>query len=93
MESAPENASQDARPIPTSRIGRRLLPAGWRVIDDAQRYPELMGSMTYDYEGVATRAVTVVEDGVLRDVLMSRTPRSRPRPEHRARARHGRGQV
>ena len=76
MESAPENASQDARPIPTSRIGRRLLPAGWRVIDDAQRYPELMGSMTYDYEGVATRAVTVVEDGVLRDVLMSRTPRS-----------------
>ena len=76
MESAPENASQDARPIPTSRIGRRLLPAGWRVIDDAQGDPGLMGSMTYDYEGVATRAVTVVEDGVLRDVLMSRTPRA-----------------
>jgi len=76
MESAPENASQDARPIPTSRIGRRLLPSGWRVIDDSQQNPELMGAMTHDYEGVATRAVTVIEDGVLRDVLMSRTPRA-----------------
>lgn len=76
MESAPENASQDARPIPTSRIGRRLLPSGWRVVDDAQRDTALMGAMTYDYEGVATRAVTVIEDGVLRDVLMSRTPRT-----------------
>ena len=76
MESAPENASQDARPIPTSRIGRRLLPPGWRVMDDAQRDPSLMGAMTHDYEGVPTRAVTVVEDGVLRDVLMSRTPRT-----------------
>ena len=35
-----------------------------------------MGSMTHDYEGVETRAVTVIEDGVLRDVLMSRTPRA-----------------
>ncbi len=76
MESAPDSASQDARPIPTSRIGRRILPAGWRVVDDAQRNPTLMGSMTHDYEGVATRAVTVIEDGVLRDVLMSRTPRA-----------------
>jgi hypothetical protein len=76
MESAPENASQDARPIPTARIGRRLLPSGWRVTDDAQGHPELVGAMSHDYEGVPTRAVSLVEDGVLRDVLMSRTPRS-----------------
>ena len=76
MESAPESASQDARPIPTARIGRRLLPEGWGVVDDAQRHPELMGAMTHDYEGVATKRMSLVEDGVLRDVLMSRTPRT-----------------
>jgi len=36
----------------------------------------LASHMTHDFEGVASQTVELVQEGVLRDVLMSRTPRS-----------------
>ena len=74
-EHAPDSADDNARPIPVARIGRRLLPTGWTVVDDAGSDPGLASHQTHDYEAVPTRRVTVVSDGILRDVLMSRVPR------------------
>ena len=62
------------------RLGRRLLPEGWSVVDDATRAGSsapnggCMGAYAYDQEGVAPRVVELIRDGVLRDLLMSRIP-------------------
>ncbi len=61
--------------VPTARIGRRLLPLGWSVTDDAAGGVGL-GAYPSDQEGVAPRQVDLVVDGVVREVLMSRIPRS-----------------
>ena len=60
---------------PTARPGRRLLPEGWTVIDDPAGDPSSAGHYTHDFEGTPARAVSVVRDGVVRDLLMSRIPR------------------
>ena len=58
------------------RLGRRVLPRGWTVVDDPTDVPEgLAGGHRYDLEGVPARAVTLVEDGYVRDFVMSRVPR------------------
>jgi len=58
------------------RIGRRLLPDGWSVVDDPTRTPDGLAAMgPYDREGVLGRAVQLVEDGYVRDFLMTRVPR------------------
>jgi TldD protein len=57
---------------PQARIGRRLLPEGWSIIDDPTA--DALGQYTYDYEGVPGEAITVVEDGVVRRLLQSRIP-------------------
>jgi TldD protein len=59
--------------VPTARLGRRLLPAGWSVVDDATTDKGL-GAYASDQEGVAPRRVDLVKDGVVQDVLMSRIP-------------------
>lgn len=58
-----------------ARLGRRLLPRGWSVVDDVPGAAGSPAFYPYDHEGVAPRAVTLVSDGVLVDVLMSRIPR------------------
>lgn len=58
---------------PTARIGRRLLPLGWSVVDDVAAAPEPV-RYDIDQDGVAPSRVDLVEDGVLRDTLMSRVP-------------------
>lgn len=58
---------------PAARLGRRLLPEGWMVVDDATR-GEGLGSYRLDMEAVPPRRVELVRDGVLVDMLMSRTP-------------------
>ena len=58
---------------PVARIGRRLLPAGWRLVDDVASAPEPV-RYDVDLDGVAPRRVDLVEDGVLEDTLMSRIP-------------------
>ena len=59
------------------RLGRRLLPEGWSVVDDPGRRLEgLAGGYRHDREGVPGEKVDLVEDGYVRDLLMSRTPRA-----------------
>ncbi|MCP4869569.1 MAG: hypothetical protein GY898_12715 [Proteobacteria bacterium] len=58
------------------RLGRRVLPKGWSVTDDPTTVPDgLAGGFKYDREGVAAEAVEVVQDGYVRDFLMTRVPR------------------
>jgi len=58
------------------RKGRRLLGAGWEIVDDPTDAPRgLAGGFSRDREGVQAEAVQLVEDGYVRDLLMSRVPR------------------
>ena len=59
---------------PAARVGRRLLPEGWTVVDDPTA--DAVGSYLYDQEGVPGQRVVLVEDGVVRKVLQSRVPSS-----------------
>ena len=74
-EAAPDLFGDNETGPPTARVGRRLLPEGWNVWDDPTALPEQAGAYTHDFEGVAARRVDVVQDGVVRDLLMSRVPR------------------
>jgi len=77
VEMAPDPyAPADSRPAPTARVGRRLLPEGWTVVDDPTRAEGTAGAYTRDFEGVEASRVSLVENGVLKDILMSRVPRS-----------------
>jgi hypothetical protein len=73
---APDFSGEVPRVIPSSRVGRRLLPDGWTIVDDAQANKNVVGSYTYDSEGVAPQKVQLVEDGVVTNLLMSRIPRA-----------------
>ena len=61
-----------------SMVGEQILPESLSVIDDPTlaRYNgmPMYGTYKYDEEGVRSERVTVVEDGVLKDFLMSRMP-------------------
>ncbi len=57
------------------RLDRRVLPPGWTVTDDPTRLPDHPGSFTHDFEGTPAQPVTLVEDGIVKDVLMCRVPR------------------
>jgi predicted Zn-dependent protease len=78
-----------ARPIPLGaggwgdeslekKIGRRVLPRSFQVVDDPG--PEwfegtiLAGAYTYDDEGVRATRVSLVENGILKTLLASRAP-------------------
>ena len=72
LQVDPNSYEVDSRP--TARIGRRLLPSGWSIVDDPTT-PGQAASYSHDFEGVPAMPVEVVIDGVVRDVLMSRVPR------------------
>jgi TldD protein len=59
-------------------VGQPVLPDFLSVVSDPtlRHYggTDLVGSYDYDDEGVKTRRVTAVDDGVLKNFLMSRTP-------------------
>lgn len=57
------------------RVGRRVLPAGWSVVDDPRAIPEHPGSYRYDAEGTPSETIALVEDGIARTLAMSRVPR------------------
>jgi hypothetical protein len=69
------DALSDGDTPPTARIGRRLLPEGWSIVDDPAGHPDAAGGYALDFEGVPAQRVELVEDGVVRTVLMSRVPR------------------
>lgn len=60
------------------KINERILPAFMSVVFDpllkSLDGDALMGSYTFDDEGIKARKVTVVEDGVFKGFLMSRSP-------------------
>jgi predicted Zn-dependent protease len=62
----------------TKSIGTKVLPDFLSVVFDATRRKvgdvDLNGWYDYDDEGVKARSVTVVENGVLKTFLMSRSP-------------------
>jgi TldD protein len=62
----------------TGSVGAKVLPDFLSVIFDPTRKKfgntELNGSYSYDDEGIPARPVTVVENGILKTFLMSRSP-------------------
>jgi hypothetical protein len=58
-----------------ARMGRRVLPVGWRVEDDPRAIPSHPGAYLFDGEGTPAEPVKLVEDGIVRSLWMSRTPR------------------
>ncbi len=62
----------------SGRIGARVLPATVSVVDDPTAKDfhgtPLVGSYSVDDEGVRAKKVTVVENGTLKTLLMSRRP-------------------
>jgi predicted Zn-dependent protease len=72
------------------RIGRRLLPSGWSLVDDPTAVPDnLPGGYVFDREGVRAQSISLVEDGIVRDLAMSRVPRH----DRKASNGHARGSV
>lgn len=72
------------------RIGSRVLPEGFTVVDDptltSWKGRPLLGAYRLDAEGVVPRPLTVVEDGVLKAMLATRQP-TRVTKESNGRAR------
>jgi TldD protein len=62
----------------TGRVNTRVLPVGSSLVDDptAKNFQgtPLLGSYDLDAEGVPTQRVSVVENGTLKNQLMSRRP-------------------
>lgn len=56
------------------RLDRRVLPGGWKASDDPQG-ERGAGYFEYDLEGSPSERVDLVEDGIVRAVVMSRIPR------------------
>ena len=60
------------------RMGARVLPTSVSLIDDptAKEFhgTPLLGGYTVDDEGVRAQKVTIVEDGIVKELLMSRRP-------------------
>jgi TldD protein len=74
----------------TGRVGQRVLPADVNLTDDPTmkqfQGQDLIGSYAVDQEGVRAQRVTLVENGILRQLLMSR----RPGPDFETSNGHGR---
>ncbi|HAD82214.1 MAG: hypothetical protein A2509_00205 [Candidatus Edwardsbacteria bacterium RIFOXYD12_FULL_50_11] len=60
------------------KVGEKVLPAFISVFDDPSlssfRGLNLMGDYPYDDEGVASQRISIIENGVLKNFLMSRSP-------------------
>jgi len=61
------------------KVGQRLMPVGSSIIDDPTlkvfgKVP-LAGAARFDEEGMAAQKVSIVENGIFKRFLMSRTPR------------------
>jgi TldD protein len=61
-----------------NKVGSRILPDWMDVVDDPTqtqyRGHTLLGHYVYDMEGVAPQPLTLVEKGVLKTFLLTRTP-------------------
>jgi hypothetical protein len=76
--------SDPGRPAPyrpselENRLGSRVLPEWMDVVDDPTqtewRGHTLLGHYLFDMEGVAPKPLTIVEKGMLKSFLLTRTP-------------------
>lgn len=61
------------------KVGQRILPVGVSIVDDPTLDKlggqPLTGHYKFDEEGIAPQRVAVVENGIFKRFLMSRTPR------------------
>lgn len=77
LEGERQGNEKDGRTF-KDQIGRRILPEFLTIVDDPTLRSfagvPLNGYYLYDDEGVGARPVTLVERGLLRDYIMSRTP-------------------
>ncbi|MXY56958.1 MAG: hypothetical protein F4Y41_11265 [Gammaproteobacteria bacterium] len=77
IEGHRQERADDVQTI-NNKVNERILPPGFTVSFDPTRRQaagrDLVGAYRYDNQGVPGRAVVVVDDGVLVDFLMSRTP-------------------
>jgi hypothetical protein len=64
-----------------SRVGKRILPAGFEVYDDPAQTqfdgPFLAGHYSIDDEAVPAQRVSIIADGKLEGMVMSRAPTKR----------------
>lgn len=79
----------------TKKVGKKVLPDFISVYDDPSlkrfKGKPLRGYYPYDDEGVPSQRVVVVENGVLKNFLMSRSPiRGFPKSNGHGRKQHGR---
>ena len=62
----------------SGRVGTRVLPNGVSLVDDpslgAYQGKSVIGGYDVDDEGVRPQRVTIVDNGILKDLLMSRRP-------------------
>jgi hypothetical protein len=73
---AKSGESYDKQTRSGPRLGRKLLPDGWSVVDDPRSAQAgEAGGFDYDFEGVASQSVSLVDDGWVRGFVMSRVPR------------------
>ncbi len=74
----PSAGAEGAASFLSTRVDWRVLPLGFDVTDDptVDRVADLplLGSYGFDDQGVRARSVQVVENGVLKTLLSSRTP-------------------
>jgi hypothetical protein len=91
---------QPGRPAPyipselEGRLGSRILPASFDVVDDPEQAVwqgrSLAGTYAYDDEGVKAGPLNVVSQGVLKNFLLTRTPVAKGLETSNGRARlHG----
>ena len=77
LEGERQNDQRDGRTF-RGQVGRRVLPEFLSIEDDptqrAVGSQPLNGFYTHDDEGIAARAVKLIDRGVLRDFIKSRTP-------------------
>jgi TldD protein len=76
--SDPGRASHYSPSELESKVGSRVLPEWMDVVDDPTQTQyqghALLGHYLYDMEGVAPQPLTLVEKGVLKTFLLTRTP-------------------
>jgi TldD protein len=82
----------------TKKVGEQILPEFISIYDDATMATfngkDCNGYYCYDDEGVAARRVTVVDHGILKEFLMSRSPiQGFPQSNGHGRRSHGRSVV
>jgi len=80
LSGTPPPEGNDDLESPLSRkLGKRILPRGFSVIDDptltAYEGVPLLGHYAVDDEGIAAERAVLVDDGHLKSFLMSRAPR------------------